>query len=58
MERFAQSGARGQIEKFGQAEIENPDGAPFLFNVKPTREGEVLKRGESAVIVDIERQSF
>ena len=39
-------------QKFGQAEIENPNGAPFLFNVKPTSEGEVLKRGESAVIVD------
>ena len=45
-------------EKFGQAEIENPDGAPFLFNVKPTREGEVLKRGESAVIVDIKDKIF
>lgn len=45
-------------QKFGQAEIENPNGAPFLFNVKPTQEGEVLKRGESAVIVDTNNKIF
>tara|TARA_B100000579_G_scaffold73986_1_gene56865 strand:+ start:446 stop:1105 length:660 start_codon:yes stop_codon:yes gene_type:complete len=45
-------------QKFGQAEIENPNGAPFLFNVKPTRESEVLKRGESAVIVDTSDKVF
>ena len=44
--------------KFGQAQIDNPDGAPFLFNVKPTSENEVLKRGESAVIVDVDNKIF
>ena len=45
-------------QKFGQAQIDNPDGAPFLFNVKPTSEGEVIKRGESAVIVDVKNKIF
>ena len=45
-------------QKFGQAQIDNPDGAPFLFNVKPTSESEVLKRGESAVIVDVDNKIF
>ena len=44
--------------KFGQAEYPNPDGAPYLLNVRTIRDDEVLEKGDSAVIVEKRNKTY